>query len=355
MRKILIVLPSVSQTNGVARFITNYLSNMDLKNLDITILTTNYNVSEIYVDMFEKMQIPIFYIKNAGSDGFFKYYASLKKFFKNNHDFDTIYSNVANQSFFVFNLAKKYGINRFILHSHATKSADSFMKRLRNNFLIKKAIKKTNIRLACSHLAGISMFKKSDFIVINNALEIEKFKYNIDTRKNLRSQFNFKNSDIILGFVGRFTKQKNIFFLIEILNKLPHIFKLLMIGNGPQKKELLKKIAHYSLEQRVFIVNETYNVNEYYNVMDIFLLPSLYEGLPVVGIEAQCNGLPCLFSSTITKEASVSHKVLYIDIKNVDMWVKNIKTQTRDNIFDFDSSYDIQVASKKLENILNNG
>ena len=156
----------------------------------------------------------------------------------------------------------------------------------------------------------------------------------------------------VVGFVGRFTPQKNVFFFIDLIKKLSSEYKILMIGDGQQKKEFLKIVKDNDLENRFLFVNETNKVNLFYSAFDYFLLPSLYEGLPVVGVEAQANGLPCLLSNTISTECKISNNVVYLDKNNVNEWVDKIRVMYRVDNIKLDDEFNINVQAKYFENIL---
>ena len=132
-KRILFVIPSLTQANGIPAFLINYMKNMDLTKFDITILSSNLRPSPDYMNFFRERDIKCFFINDLRKDGFVKYYKSLKNFFKENHKFDLIYSNIANQSLFIFYVAKKYGIKKYAIHSHATMSSSNKLKMIINN------------------------------------------------------------------------------------------------------------------------------------------------------------------------------------------------------------------------------
>ena len=141
-------------------------------------------------------------------------------------------------------------------------------------------------------------------------------------------------------------------FFIDLIKKLSSEYKILMIGDGQQKKEFLKIVKDNDLENRFLFVNETNKVNLFYSAFDYFLLPSLYEGLPVVGVEAQANGLPCLLSNTISTECKISNNVVYLDKNNVNEWVDKIRVMYRVDNIKLDDEFNINVQAKYFENIL---
>ena len=150
---------------------------------------------------------------------------------------------------------------------------------------------------------------------------------------------------LFVGHVGRFNKQKNHTFLIDIFNeayKENDKLRLVMVGIGPLMNKIKKKVIQLNLSDAVLFLGQRSDVNELMQAMDIFILPSLYEGLPLVGVEAQTSGLPCLFSDTITKEVKLNTTTKYLSLKDdYSVWKENIL-----NFKAFQNRY--EVFSKKI-------
>lgn len=175
-----------------------------------------------------------------------------------------------------------------------------------NSLLLpKKKVKK----LAVSDLAGQWMFgKNSNFHVVNNGVEIDKYKYNEKVRKKVRKDLGI-NDEFCVLHIGAFRKQKNHMFLLEVFKHIKNIkpnSKLLLVGSGRLKSEIEDKIKELGIRQQVIMVGKTKNVSDYLSASDAFLFPSLFEGFPNAVLEAQTSGLPCLISNTITKEVLIN-------------------------------------------------
>lgn len=153
---------------------------------------------------------------------------------------------------------------------------------------------------------GDKLFDAGKVTVFKTVIDTEKHKFEPELREKCRKEFGLKDN-IVIGHIGRFTAQKNTLFIIDIFNEIvkkePKA-KLLLIGHGELEEEMLVRIKDYGIEEQVLFLGKREDIHQFYNAMDCFLLPSLYEGLPVVGIEAECCGLPIFFSTEIPRESS---------------------------------------------------
>ena len=293
----------------------------------------------------------------------FKYQKSLQKIFKENN-YKIVHSHINTLSVFPLYAAKKANIPIRIAHSHSTSNKKEWKKNLLKQIL--KPFSKTfaNNYFACSEYAGKWLFGEKEFnkgniYVLNNAIDIDKFKYNEKIRNEIRKELNINKDTLVIGHIGRFVKQKNHDFLIDIFNeytKLNNNTVLLLIGQGPLEEEIKEKVNKLNLQDNVLFLGQREGVNELYQAMDIFLLPSLYEGLGMVLIEAQCAGLPCICSTEVPSVAKVTPNLEFLSLKNKDLiWAKKIKKISKnDKRKDFSNeirknSYDIKIEAKKLE------
>lgn len=223
--------------------------------------------------------------------------------------------------------AKKANVSDRIAHSHTSK-IDVNLKNLYKN-LIKIGINKyTTQNLACSKEAGEWLYgKKNKFTVLKNAIDINRFIFNEEKRKIIRMQLGINENDIVIGHVGRFFKPKNHKFLIEIFNefqKLTVNSKLLLVGSGELQDKIVNQINELKLNDKIILAGNRKNIEDYYNAMDLFVFPSLYEGLGMVLIEAQINGLNCLTSKDVVpSEVNITEHVKFVPLnKNAKEWNK---------------------------------
>ena len=353
--KILFVVKNLKLSNGVSSFIMNYYRQLVSKdNLFFDFLVVSDDGS-YYYDEIRENGSNIYFMPSLKSP--FKLVKFLKELFKNN-SYDILHSNVFNSNSIIAYYAKKYHVPVRILHSHATENGDKFIKKIRNFPFQLTSIKFSNYYFACSKLAGENIFKNRKFTVINNAIDIEKFRFSLIHRKKIREENNISDNTIIVGVVGRITTQKNPYFILEIADQLKKKnvnYKLWWFGNGDMDNEIFNIVKEHGLSDEIKFWGSIGNINEYYSAMDCFILPSLYEGLPVVGVEAQVSGLKCLFSKNITDELCLSDDCIFLPIDSAFTWsnqILELYNSKKFSRFQCDTSnYDINKLSNKLYNI----
>ena len=200
---------------------------------------------------------------------------------------------------------------------------------------------------ACSKLAGEWLFGKENVEngkvkIIHNAVDYQKFKMNEEVRNSIRKELNIEDK-LVIGHVGRFTNQKNHTFLIDIFNEIHKKNSnsvLMLVGIGEKEDEIKEKVKKLEIEQNVLFMGFQDNVNELMWAMDVFLMPSLYEGLPVVGVEAQATGMPCFMSKdVVTDEVKITEGVKFISLnETAEKWAEEIlnsdleRKDTRDDL-----------------------
>ena len=287
-------------------------------------------------------------------------------FSKLRNEYDTVYFNMASLSWIIpirMAIKKEYHV---YVHSHmgATVAKD----RLRTVVyrINKKVMSKWKVtRLSCSSKATQYMFNQDDHVLmIHNAVDLNKFAFNPEKREVIRNELNVQSKKV-MGFVGRLTAQKNPIFLVQILEALQKHRNntiLLIIGSGHMKGEIEKALTQRGLLDRCIMLGNKENVNDYLNAMDVFVLPSIHEGLPITAVEAQVNGLMCFLSNRITKETDITGNIefLPIDQGSNEEWASlisqevDMKTTGRENWVKIlnGTSFDIQNEALRLERIL---
>ena len=349
---------------GVEKILTNIFFEINHNKFVFDFLSPYKSSYEQVRDEIEKYEGKLITlgIKRDSIKNKLLYGIKLYKFLKNNH-YDIIHVNTGVLPFMLEAClaARLSGCKRIIAHSHNNIKPD----------LIRKIIRQLIYRfsdkyLACSYEAAISMFPKKiiqDVVILKNGMHVNEYRFDYDLRKKMRKELGVKDSDLLLGCVGRFEKQKNHLFLIDIFNEIKKInknTKLLLIGNGILENEILKKINKYNLEDSVIMTGFQNQINSYLSSMDYFVLPSLYEGLGIVLLEAQTNGLVSITSTNVASESKISNYIYYLDLnigaKNWAKKILNINTnniKSRKNLYKnaINSGYDLSSTIKNIEKI----
>jgi len=333
MKKIRIAFIAGGLTGGgVEAMIYNYCSCLDQNKYELVYITYDKPKPEIKVK-FEKLNFIVYLVTKKKVNllkSTVEVYRILKK-----HKINIIHSNMTVMSFATSIIGVFCGIKVRIAHAHLAQNIKGIKKVIYWIFKELTKISSTDY-FACGKDAAIFLYGKryvnnGKVKIINNAINCKIYAYNENIRNKLREEYNIKNK-FVIGNVARFTTQKNHVFLIDIIKRLYEKNKniiLLAVGDGPLMNEIKEKVKNYGLEDIVIFTGICNNLNEIYQAMDIFLLPSLYEGLPVVLVEAQANGLEIYASDTITREISVKNNIKYLPIKNgIDVWVEEILKNT---------------------------
>lgn len=358
------------QAGGIESFIMNVYRNIDKSKVQFDFLLTR-NEKEFYDEEVKglggrKLTIDIDKNKNVFIRVFLESIELYKILKSGDYNIIHVHSGTPLRIFYLF-AAKFAGVNTRIYHSHSAQvlGPHSFRKVKQTIFSILKTafpIVGTDY-FACSKLAGEWMYTKRMNIfnkvkVIHNGINVDKFKYNPSTRDRYRKKLAIENN-LVLGHIGRFTEQKNHEFLIEIfyeLNKINPDSRLILIGSGELEENIRKKVEKLNLSDSVIFLGVRDDINNIMQAMDIFILPSHYEGLPVVGVEAQAAGLKAIISDNITSEVIFTDNVVKIPLnKTSKEWAEIIlqsveKFVRKDTTIDIvKNGYDIKYVSKNLE------
>ena len=293
----------------------------------------------------------------------FKYHKELKKILKDGN-YKIVHSHISTISVFSLFAAKCAGVPVRIAHSHSTTNKKETKKNLLKQMLRPFSKVFSTHYIGCSELAGRWLFGNKEFekgnvYILNNAIDLNLFKYDTNIRKKKRKDLGINDNTLVIGHLGRFVEQKNHRFLIDIFNevhKKNNNSILLLGGQGPLLEEIKEKVTQLKLDYYVRFLGQRNDVEELYQAFDVFLLPSLYEGLPVVGVEAQASGLLCIFSDDMTKETKVLDSTIFMNLNNsaiewadrlLEAYKKFNRVDTRKEISN--NNFNIKVESTKLE------
>lgn len=315
--------------NGVESVIMNYYRHLDHSKVQFDFICDE-DSTRIPYDEIKKLGGRVFLVPKY--QNLPKYLKALEKLFKENQ-YRIVHSNINTLSVFPLYAAKKAGVPIRISHSHSTSNPKEWKRNLIKNILRPFSKRYATDYFACSELAGRYLFGNKAFDqgevkIIHNAIDIEKFKFDEVARKKLRKELGIKDSTVVIGHVGRFVQQKNHTFLVDVFkeyHKKNPDSKLLLVGSGPLEDEIKKKVEKLDLKESVLFLGQRDDINKLYSVMDVFCLPSLYEGLPVVGIEAQAADLPCVFSDKITNDIKITDSIKFMKLTDkIKLWSDEI-------------------------------
>lgn len=354
MIKVLIVATDHFDTGGITKIILNYYNNIDKSKFKIDFVIPNVLPHNIAQE-FNKNNSKYFILNNRKKNPL-KYIRQLKNIIKK-ENYDIVHAHGNSSTLFLEMYASyKAGCKVRISHSHNSTCNHKVI----NVLLYPLFNKYCNERYACGLEAGKWLFKNKEFTIIKNSIDLEKYKFNKTTREKIRKQYNLDNKTIF-GHIGRFNKQKNHEFLIDIFylyQKANPNSMLVLIGSGENLDNIKSKVKELNIEDKVIFTGEIDNVEEWMCAIDTVLLPSLYEGFPLVLIECQASAVYCIVSSNVTKKVNVTNTIDFIDLSNKDKWLKyvlNKKNINREVISKkninlcIKSGFDIKKSAKTLE------
>lgn len=289
---------------------------------------------------------------------YYQFKKEWKKFFNEHKEYKIIHCHVRSVAAIVLKIAKKFEITT-ICHSHSTSNGHGIKSYIKRK-LQKKIIKYADYLFACSEdsakwLYGEHSLESKKCMIINNAIDTNKYIYDELVRNKKRTEFRINNK-IVLGQVGRIEEVKNYFFTIELLKELINInnnYYLIIVGTGSLKKQLLNQINKYNLNDNVLLLENRNDVNELMQAMDIFIMPSLWEGLPLSLIEAQAADLPCVISNNISAGLLDKRLIRKLSLDDLNSWIACIEEEknhdrTNNKKIILDSGFDIDSNVKKL-------
>lgn len=327
--KLLIINTVHFGLNGVTSVIMNYYRNMDKSNMKIDFIVIN-KISDEYRIELESNGSKIYQLPRKRN--ILKYQLELYKIIKKNQ-YGIIHVHGNSSTMLVDILPAKWAkVPVRIVHSHNTTCTH-----LKSHKILYPIFKKTYTHgFACGQEAGKWLFHNKPFIEIKNGIDLKKYSYNEQTRNIYRKKINAKDN-IVIGHIGNFVEQKNHSFLIDIFAELiskNSNYQLLLISDGYLMQQIKEKVHNLGLDNNVIFLGKITDVQNYMQAIDIFVLPSLYEGLPVALVEAQATGLPCLVSNTVAKESNLTDSLKFLSIDNTSIWVENLIKLSNENELD---------------------
>lgn len=343
---------------GIERYLLNVYENIDRKTVHFDFIT-ECDTTPI-TDQIQNLGGEVFRV--ASAKHVTQYIRDIYQVIQNGH-YDIVYlhKNSAANILPLF-IAKFCGTPRVIIHSHNTspKTGGIFPKIL--HYINRSAFRFFHVtKLACSKEAAYWMFgsQNSDVTIIRNGIELNHFQLNTNERKTLRRQYGISENTVVIGEIASFTREKNHTFLLDIYHRLVNEnkkipFTLLLVGQGPLQDALEKKASMLGLSDQIIFAGSQKDVAPYLWAMDMFVMPSLHEGLPISAIEAQASGLPVCISANVDHDVDISGKVNYISNTDIGSWVTSLSQVESRKEFNHTSDciYDIRNTARMVEDVL---
>ena len=340
---------------GLETMIMNYYRHIDRSKIQFDFLVHRSNMAD-YDEEILSMGGKIYRLSPLNPlDP--RYLRSLDTFFAEHKEYRIVHCHLDCMAGIPLKYAKKHGVPVRIAHSHSssqTKDAKYILKL----FYKRNIVKYANRLFACGDDAGKWMFGTDDFTVLNNAIDAASYSYCAETAQSVRAGFGIPDHALIVGHVGRFCPPKNHVFIIqifaEILKKRSDAV-LLLVGEGELRAETERQAEELGVRQSVIFAGLRSDVPELLQAMDVFLFPSLYEGLPLSMVEAQAAGLPCLISDKVPIECKKTDLVQQISLEeSPEVWANAVlsaaDTQRKNTLEDIRrSGFDVRENARWLQ------
>lgn len=284
------------------------------------------------------------------------YKKALLTFFRQHSEYKIVHSHLDCMSSIPLAVAKQCGVPVRIAHSHNSNQDRNLKYILKRYYMTRIPAAATHL-FACSEAAGRWMFPGEKFTVVKNGIQTEDFVYDPVVGQQVRRELGLED-ELIIGHVGRFAPQKNHDFLVDVFAAVHRQCAeavLLLVGEGPLEEGIREKVRSLGLEQNVKFLGVRSDVNRIYQAVDVFVLPSLYEGLALTSVEAQCAGLPCIISDRVSQESRLSDLVTFLSLDvPTDAWANKVLGTVRNDRNRYSSTvaaagYDIQTTADWLQ------
>lgn len=350
------VLQVVASLNagGMENYIMNLYRMIDRTKVQFDFLVHHAAIG-LYEEEIERLGGRVYHFTVLDDKNIFRYFSELSSFFCEHTEYKIIHGHLSSLAVFYLGAAKRHNVPWRIAHSHGTGFLHT-RKGMAKYLMFRTTKWNANVRLACSTEAGKYLYGKDSFEFVPNGIDIDRFTFDEKKRMKMRKLLNLE-SNYVIGHVGRFNLQKNHEYLLNIFQKvakkIPNA-KLLLLGDGELFSKVKNIAEQLGIKDKVVFAGVHKDVENYYQAMDVFVLPSLFEGLPVTGIEAQYSGLPCFFSNEITKEVKICDYVYFLEIgdKNINLWVDALVQEpinnNRDSLNFITTKFDAKSAANEM-------
>lgn len=356
MHRILMVVSGSMVLGGTETMIMNWYRNFDRNKVQVDFVCYGKSVGE-YDDEIIKSGGNIYRLPSK-RENLIKNIFGLFQICKNNK-YKIIHVHMDAMSFFPLLIAKYAGVKVRICHCHSTQH----LYRSKIDFYLKCIITKlipfiaTDL-FACSNASGNWLYGNKPYTVIKNAVDVNKFEYTKDKEDIAKGMLNI-NEEFVIGNVGNLNYPKNHMFLLKVfseIKKLNQNTKLVIIGDGADVKDLITEMDKLKIKDNVLLLGRRNDVDKLIHAFNVFVLPSIFEGLPVVLIEAQAAGIPCVVSDTVTSEVAVTDLITFYSLENNETkWAIKIINESKNGKRNYsdklkERGYDVKTESGILQN-----
>lgn len=355
MKKIL-MFGMTSGYGGIESFIMNVFRNLDNSKYIFNFVKSEDKIA--YEDELRSHDVKIYKITPRNVD-MKQHYKDMENIFKQEH-FDIVWTNRCMlNSIAELKYAKKYNCPIRIMHAHSSKNTGSKITQFMHDFNKRRLDTYCTLKFSCSKEASSYFFQdKADVVAINNGLDVEKYLYDESIDKAMRVSMSLEDA-FLIGHVGRFTFEKNQKFAIDAFQKVKEEIpsaKLLLCGKGPLFDECVDYVNTLGLKEDVLFLGEVQNIPQILQCLNIFIFPSLFEGLPYAALEAQFTGTKCFISKYVSPEVIISKDSELLDIASSEEWAKKIIEyrgfQKKRHEEFLRSPFNITETCKQIENMI---
>ena len=334
--------------SGVQSFIKNHIKTND-EEFEYMVGESNGDSHFPFNKYLDEKGIKRIVFPSLKVSNMIRYGRECREFYENNR-IDVLHVHNPITAFIHNYYAKKHGVKVRIYHNHSSQFSDTVLKSIRNRFLVFLALKNATHRISCGKLAGIKIFGNKGFQIVPNAIDIDKHKFSPKYRKEIREEFSINENRKVVGMIGILNRFKNQNFLIELAKQLPEV-TFLFVGEGPDRMLLEENSRELT---NVIFTGKREDAYKFYSAFDIFAFPSLYEGFPMVLIEAQCSGVNIIMNETIDSATQVVNNIctaLPLDKNKWIDYIKKVQIIEKDRDFDgrliaFDINQNINVLKE---------
>lgn len=351
--RVLYVNGGTMDMGGISAYMMNYYRRFDKSRLQIDFIV--HGSYGVYDDEIIKMGGRVFHIPTK-SENYFKNQSMLHQILKSNH-YVIIHGHMDGMNGPLLKSAFHHDIPVRISHSHNIRHLTNNAIKLVFHEIARKQIPEYATDLwACSKEAGEWLYGIGrPFQIVPNAIDVSKFRFDLHKRIELRRELSLSGKYVI-GLIGRFDYQKNQEYLIDAFAKVcsrSNRSILLLIGDGKDRDKIETQIQNLGIKNRVILMGARNNVSDLLNVLDLFVMPSRFEGLGIAAIEAQCNGLHCLLSDNVPDDTKLTGNVETIPLDNQSKWVDAMQELYERDVSAADAvierGYDISSAAYLLQ------